>query len=172
MLLGLLSMTALLLCSAFFSASEAALFSLRRSQRRELSKGPGAQQIIARLLDDPDRLLTAVLFWNLLMNLSFFTIGSIISLRMQQEGQATAAGAFAVGSLVTIILFGEMLPKSLGVLQSQRLAVWLAVPLAATVRIVNPLLPVFRLATLSPAACCGRIFSRSPICTFATWNGP
>jgi CBS domain containing-hemolysin-like protein len=148
MLLGLLSMTALLLCSAFFSASEAALFSLRRSQRRELSKGPGAQQIIARLLDDPDRLLTAVLFWNLLMNLSFFTIGSIISLRMQQEGRATAAGAFAVGSLVTIILCGEMLPKSLGVLQSLRLAVWLAVPLAVTVRIVNPLLPVFRLATL------------------------
>ena len=137
-----------LLCSAFFSASEAALFSLRRAQRRELSKGSRAQQIIARLLDDPDRLLTAVLFWNLVMNLSFFTIGSIISLQTQQAGQATAAGAFAVGSLVTIILFGEMLPKSLGVLQSQRLAVWLAIPLAATVRIVDPLLPVFRLATL------------------------
>ena len=82
------------------------------------------------------------------MNLSFFTIGSIISLKLQQAGHATAAGAFAVGSLVTIILFGEMLPKSLGVLQSQRLAVWLAIPLAATVRIVDPLLPVFRLATL------------------------
>ena len=145
---GLLTMAILLLCSAFFSASEAAMFSLRRAQRRELSKGSGAQQIIARLLDDPDRLLTAVLFWNLIINLSFFTIGSIISLQMQQAGQATAAGAFAVGSLVTIILFGEMLPKSLGVLQSQRLAVWLAIPLAATVRIVDPLLPVFRMATL------------------------
>src|SRR5271169_2761244 len=100
-------MAVLLLCSAFFSASEAALFSLRRAQRRELSKGSGAQQIIARLLDDPDRLLTAVLFWNLIINLSFFTIGSIVSLRTQQAGHATAAGAFAVGSLVTIIIFGE-----------------------------------------------------------------
>ncbi len=145
---GLLTMTVLLLCSAFFSASEAAMFSLRRVQRRELSKGSRAQQIIARLLDDPDRLLTAVLFWNLIVNLSFFTIGSIISLHAQQAGHATAAGAFALGSLVTIILFGEMLPKSLGVLQSQRLAVWLAIPLAATVRIVDPLLPVFRMATL------------------------
>ena len=89
-----------------------------------------------------------MLFWNLLINLSFFTIGSIISLQMEQAGHATAAGAFALGSLVTIIVFGEMLPKSLGVLQPQRLAVWLAVPLAATVRIVDPLLPVFRLATL------------------------
>ena len=145
---GLLTMSILLLCSAFFSASEAALFSLRRVQRRELSKGSRAEQIIARLLNDPDRLLTAVLFWNLTINLSFFTIGSIISIQAEQAGQATAAGVFAVGALVTIILFGEMLPKSLGVLQSRRLAVWLAIPLAATVRIVDPLLPVFRMATL------------------------
>jgi len=145
---GLLTMAILLLCSAFFSASEAAMFSLRRAQRREFPKGSRAQQIVARLLDDPDRLLTAVLFWNLITNLSFFTIGSIVSVEMQKAGQATAAGAFAVGSLVTIIVFGEMLPKSLGVLQSQRLAAWLAIPLAATVRIVDPLLPVFRLVTL------------------------
>ncbi len=145
---GLLTMTVLLFCSAFFSASEAALFSLRRVQRRELSKGSKAEQIIARLLDDPDRLLTAVLFWNLIINLSFFTIGSIISLRMQHAGQATTVGAFALGSLATIIVLGEMLPKSLGVLQSQRLAAWLAIPLAAAVRVVDPLLPVLRMATL------------------------
>ena len=148
LLSGLLTMALLLLCSAFFSASEAAMFSLRKAQRKELAKGSKAQQIIAGLLDDPDRLLTAVLFWNLLMNLSFFTIGSIISLQAQQAGQTTAAGIFAVGSVVTIIVFGEMLPKSLGVQQPQRLAVWLAIPLAVTVRVVGPLLPVFRLATL------------------------
>ena len=145
---GLLTMAILLLCSAFFSASEAAMFSLRRVERRELAKGSRAQQVIARLLNDSDRLLTAVLFWNLAINLSFFTIGSIISLEMRQEGHTTAAGAFAVGGLVMIILFGEMLPKSLGVLQPQRLAVWLASPLALTIRMVNPLLPAFRMATL------------------------
>ncbi len=145
---GLLAMMVLLLWSAFFSASEAAMFSLRRPHRRDLSHASRAQQTIVRLLGDPDRLLTAVLFWNLLMNLSFFTIASIISLELQQAGHATAAGAFAVGSLLSNILFGEMLPKSLGVLQPQRLAIWLAVPLAATIRLVNPLLPVFRLATL------------------------
>ena len=145
---GLLTMLVLLFASAFFSASEAALFSLPRGQRKRLVEGSRRQQIVARLLVDPDRLLTAVLFWNLAINLSFFTIGSIIGLRMQQAGGTSAAGAFAVGSLVAIIVFGEMLPKSLAVLQSQRLAAWLAVPLAAAVRVVDPLLPVFRLATL------------------------
>jgi CBS domain containing-hemolysin-like protein len=145
---GLLAMLLLLACSAFFSASEAAMFSLRRVQRREWSKGSGPRQIVARLLEDADRLLTAVLFWNLLINLAFFTIGSIISLQLQRAGYATAAGVFALGSLATIILLGEMLPKSLGLLQSQRLALWMAVPLALAVRVVHPLLPALRLATL------------------------
>ena len=169
---GLLTMTVLLLCSAFFSASEAAMFSLRRAQSRVSPPGSRAQQTIARLLTDPQRLLTAVLFWNLLMNLSYFTIGSIISLKLQQADHATAAGAFAVGSLVTIILFGEMLPKSLGVLQSQRLAVWLAIPLAATVRTVHPLLPIFRLATLLSRRLLWPNFAPSPTCNSATWNAP
>ena len=145
---GLTAMALLLLCSAFFSASEAAMFSLRRAQRRELAGDSRAQRIIAKLLEDPDRLLTAVLFWNLTINLVFFTIGSIISLAAQQAGEVATAGAFAVGSLATIILFGEMLPKTLGVQQPLRLAVWLASPLAMAVRMVDPLLPTLRLATL------------------------
>ncbi len=145
---GLGAMFVLLLCSAFFSASEAALFSLRRAARRELSKGGRAAQAVARLLDDPDRLLTAVLFWNLLINLSIFTIGSIVSLEMKRNGHAADAGAFAVGTLLAVILFGEMLPKSLGVLQPQGLAMWIAVPLSTAVRLVGPLLPAFRMVTL------------------------
>ncbi len=145
---GLLTMVLLLLSSAFFSAGEAATFSLRRADRKGLASGTLAQQSIARLLQDPERLLTAVLFWNLIINLAFFTIGSIIGLELQRDGHTTAAGAFALGSLAAIIVFGEMLPKSLGVLHPQRLAAWIAIPLAAAVRIIGPLLPVFRVATL------------------------
>jgi putative hemolysin len=145
---GLLAMLLLLLCSAFFSASEAALFSLRRAQRRELGKGGRAEQAVARLLDDPDRLLTAVLFWNLLINLSIFTIGSIISLEMKRAGRPADAGVFALGTLLAVIVFGEMLPKSLGVLQPQKLAAWMAAPLAGAIRLVAPLVPAFRMVTL------------------------
>lgn len=148
----LIAMLVLLLCSAFFSASEAAMFSLRRSQRREMAAGPDGSgrslQTAVQLLEDPDRLLTAVLFWNLLANLAFFTLGSIVSLQLEHAGQTTAAGGFAVGALATIIVFGEMLPKSLAVLQPQALATLLAVPLGMAVRLVDPLLPAFHVATL------------------------
>ena len=145
---GLFAILILLLCSAFFSASEAALFSLRRAQRRELDKGGRAAQAVARLLDDPDRLLTAVLFWNLLINLSIFTIGSIIGLKLKRSGQAADAGAVALGTLVAVIVFGEMVPKSLGVLQPQGWPLGWRCRWPRAVRVVDPLLPAFRMATL------------------------
>ena len=144
----LIAMGVLMLCSAFFSASEAAFFYLSRSDRRRLAAGSRAQRVAAGLLADPDRLLTAVLFWNLMVNVAYFTIVSITSLDLKQDGLTAEAGSFAAGSLVVMIVFGEMLPKSLGVLRPRSLAAMSAVPLAAMVRLLDPVLPVFRMANL------------------------
>ena len=144
----LAAMGVLLLCSAFFSSSEAALFYLNRQQRGRLASGNRAQRIAAGLLADPDRLLTAVLFWNLVTNLVYFTIVSFTGIRLDRDGHHTEAGVFALASLLVIIIFSEMLPKSLAVLQARKLAAILAVPLAAAVRLVDPILPGLRLANL------------------------
>ena len=54
-------MSVLILLSAFFSGSEAALFSLTRSNRKRLARsGPGGR-VADSLLQDPDRLLSAIL---------------------------------------------------------------------------------------------------------------
>lgn len=146
--LWLLAMAVLMLCSAFFSSSEAALFYLGPQDRRRLKSGNRAQRTAARLLADSDRLLTAVLFWNLVVNLAYFTIVSTLSLQLERSGQTAEAGVFAAGALLAIILFGEMFPKSLGVLQPLALSTMVGVPLAAMVRLVGPLIPAFRLASL------------------------
>jgi CBS domain containing-hemolysin-like protein len=102
----------------------------------------------AGLLADPNRLLTAVLFWNLLVNLAYLTLAAVIGIHLEQGGHTAWAGAFSVASLLAIIVFGEMLPKSLAVLQPPVLAALLAIPLAAMVRLVDPLLPAFRMANM------------------------
>jgi len=96
-------MALLLLGSAFFSASEAALFSLGGAGWARLAAGNRPQRLAARLLADPDRLLTAVLFWNLVANLAYFTIVSIASLQMERRGHPAEAGVFAFASLLGII---------------------------------------------------------------------
>jgi CBS domain containing-hemolysin-like protein len=144
----LVAMELLILCSAFFSGSEAALFYLGHSERRALAAGNPAQRVAAKLLARPDRLLTAVLFWNLVVNLAYFTIASITSLQLERDGHTTMAGGFAVGSLLVIIIFSEMLPKSLAVLLPKGLAALVALPLAMMVRVLRPVFPVFHLANL------------------------
>ncbi len=132
----------------FCSASEAALFFAQWPPASEIGVGPAAGPRIL-LLEDPDRLLTAVLFWNLIVNLAYFAIASMISLRLERSGSSAAAAAMAFGSLLVLILFGEMLPKSVGVLMPGPLAGLLAVPLAGLVRLLAPVLPA--LADRKPA---------------------
>ena len=141
-------MGVLILCSAFFSSSEAALFYLNRHQRRRLASGNRAQRTCARLLDEPDRLLSAVLFWNLVTNISYFTIASIISIGLETAGHTTEAGAFAVGALLVIIVLSEMLPKSLAVLRPRAVATLVAVPLSVAVRVLDRVMPVLRWVNL------------------------
>jgi CBS domain containing-hemolysin-like protein len=144
----LIAMAALLCCSAFFSCSEAALFYLRRQDRRGFLSGNPAQRAAARLLENPDRLLTAVLFWNLMVNVGYFTLSSVVSLRFEQGGRHAEAGGFALGSLLAIILLGEMLPKSLAVLHARFLAATVSIPLSAAVRALDPVAWVLQAVNL------------------------
>ncbi|NUQ63308.1 MAG: DUF21 domain-containing protein [Pirellulales bacterium] len=138
----------LILASAFFSCSEAALFYLGRRDRSRFASGSSAQRIAAGLLNDSDRLLSAILFCNLLVNVAYFTISSITSIGLDRAGKHTEAGLFALGSLLFLIIFGEMLPKNVAVLQPRGISTLAAVPLAAILRLLAPVLAAFRLVSL------------------------
>lgn len=129
--------------SAFFSCSEAALFSLQSDDRRALRKGSTAGQVAMQLLEQPDRLLTAILFWNLIINVVYFALASVISIQLGDEGHRTEAGLVALISLLSIILLSEMVPKTVGVLAPRRLSLLLSIPLTVAVKAFDPIAPVF-----------------------------
>lgn len=140
----LLAMGVLILFSALFSGSEAALFSLTPRGRKSLARAGIGGRIAAKLLEDPERLLSAILFWNLLINMTYFAIAAIIGSKLEYDPAAgsSIAIAFTVASLLVIIFFSEMLPKSLAVLAPLRLSVLIGPPLLLAVRIVSPALPL------------------------------
>ncbi len=146
----LLAMVVLIGLSAFFSGSEAALFLLRVGDRRRLESGTTAQRVAAQLLRQPDRLLSAVLFWNLVVNVIYFALSSAVALRMQNSPQAgqVLPLAFAFGSLITIIFCSEMLPKSLAVIRPMTVTRMVSIPLSLSVRAADPVMPLLRGATL------------------------
>lgn len=140
-------MLGLLALSSFFSSSEAALYSLSRSDRKTFETGTRGQRAAARLLSDPDRLLSAILFWNLLINLLLFSISSAVVLRLEKVNHPHASYwsySFAAASVLVVIIFAELIPKSLGVLLSSTHSAFVAIPLSFAVRAVDPIMPLLR----------------------------
>lgn len=140
-LLPVSAMLALVLASGFFSSSETALFYLSHDEIRAFRVGNTGERVAANLLLNPDRLLTGVLFWNLVANMTYFAISVVVTAHITRDVGRAAAGCFAVGGLVGIILFGEVIPKNLAVVMRRRLASLVSLPLAASIRVLDPLTP-------------------------------
>jgi putative hemolysin len=140
------AMAVLTAASAFCSCSEAALFSLQPDDRRALRHGNAAHRAATELLRRPDRLLTAILFWNLVFNFGYFVVGSQVGLRLAARDRAGDAWTLSIVSLLAMIVLGEMLPKTFGVLQSRWLSSLVSLPLAAMVRVLDPVVPAFAAA--------------------------
>lgn len=134
----LLAMAMLIVASGTLSGSEAALFSITARDRRRLPRLSYGCKVADKLLDDPERLLSAILFWNLLVNMTYFALAAIIA---SGASQRSAAVAISGGSLLAIIFFSEMLPKSLAMQSPVRATGLLAPPIAVVVAIISPLLP-------------------------------
>lgn len=138
----LCAMAVLIGCSAFFSGSEAALFYLHWDDRRELAAGGRSQRAAAALLKAPDRLLSAVLLWNLSINMTYFGVSSIVALRFEETRGGVQAVTFSAGAMLTLIFLSEMLPKSIAVLSARRVSGMVGIPLALAVRLLDPAMPL------------------------------
>lgn len=138
------AMLCLIVASGFFSGSETALFYLSHDELRTLRSGRSRERAVAALLSEPERLLTAVLFWNLVINLTYFSVSLVVSQGLNQAGHPVLAIGFSLCGLVLIILFGEVLPKSTAVVMRHGVATLIIWPLSSSVRVLDPVTPAFR----------------------------
>ncbi|MFQ5734226.1 MAG: CNNM domain-containing protein, partial [Planctomycetaceae bacterium] len=144
---GVLAMLGLTVASGFFSGSETALFYLSHEELRGMRLGSPGERMAAGLMQQPDRLLTAVLFWNLVINLAYFSTSVVVAQRLIGGGHGAVAAVFGVASLMAIILFGEVLPKSGAVVFRRSLASLVSYPLAVAVRLLDPITPALNRMT-------------------------
>ena len=99
----------LLVCSAWASASETALFGISHGQRAMLRRSnPRLSKIIESLLAKPRELLMQVLLLNMSVNVAYFIVTSILTIHAKSPSVRVAV---SLGSLATIILVGEVLAK-------------------------------------------------------------
>ncbi len=130
--------------SAFFSLSEAALFSLDERGREELAESSRRGQQVRQLLAQAEELLAAILLWNLICNLLYFASSAIISFSFRGQGMPATAAMIGIGSLLGLIIFCEMVPKTLGVSYPRFWAKAVVVPMSWAVQLVERLMPFLR----------------------------
>lgn len=136
LLLYAAGLVALLLVSAFFSGSEAALYSLSRPHVRALRERSAAGRVIAGLLEQPRKLLVSILLGNLLVNI--FTTSAATAIMLRLFGENGLGYAF-LAMAALIMLFGEVLPKAIALHWAERFATLAIHPLRVFHTVVLPL---------------------------------
>lgn len=107
--------------SAFFSAAEAAIFSLSNTRLRQLQERyPRRGKIIEHILQKPTHLLSSIVFGNLLVNIAISSL--FTSLFVNLFGDKGLILAVLVGTLF-ILLFGEIFPKTIALYTTERTAI-------------------------------------------------
>jgi putative hemolysin len=135
---------AFLLClalSAFFSGAEAAFISLPKLRIRYLveSDVKGARQL-AKASDKPERFLATVLLGNNLVNVAAATLGTLMAVAI--FGLPWGPVIATIGVTTVILVFGEVIPKTVAVHHAQ----WLSLLCINPVRVIEWCLYPFILA--------------------------
>jgi Mg2+/Co2+ transporter CorB len=125
-----------LVLSAFFSAGETAYTGASRSRMHSLEKnGEKRARLVNRLLDIKERFIGAMLIGNNIVNIgaSAFTTSVLVGL-LGSEGVLYAT----IGMSVLVIVFSEVLPKTLAIRSPDRIALLFARPISLIVTVLSP----------------------------------
>ena len=120
-----------LVLSAFFSSSEAAFLSLQRTRLSHLvnTNVPGARRV-ANMVSNIERLLSTILLGNNLVNVAFTAIITVLAVRLIEDSPLAILVATISGTVV-LLIFGEIVPKSIAVRKAERMSFLYARPLKA-----------------------------------------
>ena len=127
--------------SAFFSGSEAALISLSRLHARGMveRKVRGAEAVL-RLLEDRNRFLTSILIGNTVVLLAADSLATVLFVR---SGVPNPAVWSTLIMTVSLLAFGEIIPKTIAVANNERWAVRLAPILERVAVLMTPVNAAF-----------------------------
>lgn len=121
----------------FFTLAEAAIFGLGRLGLKKLKEtNHPAFPILDRLLSSPRRIIISLLMGNEAMNVAITSLTCALFISFWGE-----VGKYLTIPIVifTILLFGEVIPKTIGINYAPQIAPALAGPLARYTRLIIPL---------------------------------
>ncbi len=132
----LFSLLILVFLSAFFSSAETALTTVNRVRLKALAdEGNKYAQTAMDILDKYGKMLSAILIGNNIVNLTASSLMTIVAMKIR------LSVGIATGILtVVILIFGEIVPKNMAMIYSEKLALFYAVLIAGLMKVMTPVI--------------------------------
>ena len=132
----------LLVMSAFFSGSETALTASSRAKLKTIAdKGSRGAVSAMRVTEDNERMIGAILLGNNVVNILSASLATALLTRVYGDSGVAFA---TMGMTILVLIFGEVLPKTLAIIAPESLAVRVAPLIRVLILIFSPIVTVVR----------------------------
>ena len=124
--------------SAFFSSAETAMTTVNRIRVRNLAEaGLERAEILAKILDNQPKMLSAILIGNNIVNISASSLMTVVVTDI--FGNAYIGAATGILTLM-VLIFGEITPKTAATLYSETVALRFAKSIYLMMQILTPVI--------------------------------
>lgn len=142
----------LVCCSAFFSSSETGLTTVSRARIFHLAENNKRARIVMRLRENKEDLISTILLGNTLVNIAAASIATSFAIKLFGDN---AVIYVTVVMTVVILLFGEIIPKTFALQNSDRFSMIVAWPIQMLMTLFSPLNAAIRWFTVTFLKCFG-----------------
>lgn len=133
----LISLVILMLLSAFFSSAETALTTVNKVRMRTMAEdGNRRAARVVKLIEKQNGLLSAILIGNNLVNITMTAVATVFATDLL--GSAGAGVATGVLTLL-VLIFGEISPKNIAAIHSEKISLIYSGPISAWLFICKPI---------------------------------
>lgn len=127
----------LLMMSAFFSATETAFSSVNRTKIKAMAeKGNKRAQLVAKISERYDKLISTVLVGNNIVNIAMASIATIFFINVLGDIGATIS---TIVMTVLVLIFGEISPKSIAKDCPEKFSMFVAPVINVLIIILTPI---------------------------------
>jgi Mg2+/Co2+ transporter CorB len=133
-----LTIFVLLLCSAFFSASETALTAISRARIYQLvMDGNKRAQLVSRLRREKEALIGTVLLGNNAVNIAASALATSLTIKLY--GSEGGLLLVTIAMTLMVVIFTEVLPKTYAIQNAERVALAFSGVLSVLVKLLYPI---------------------------------
>lgn len=135
---------ALVIMSAYFSATETAFSSLSKTKLKLMSEENKKAKLACRLSENYDKLISTVLIGNNIVNIALASISTLLFVYLLED-QDLGATVSTVVITIIVLIFGEVCPKSIAKDMPEKFAIFSSPLINVLIYIFAPLNYLFSL---------------------------